>query len=175
MHEDDEMLIQGFRSGDHESFEELILKYRGKAISFARRYVDDDFIAEDIVQESFAALYVYRDRYKEQYSFKTYLFTIVKNKSIDYLRKKRDCSLDGIQTVGGVNPEEEVLRAEEWNFIRQKINYLKEDYRTVIHLLENEDFSYQEIARIMGKSLGQVKVLVYRARKKLKSLLEREV
>lgn len=172
---EDNALMSKFKAGDRESFEKLILKHREGAVNFARRYLNDGYMAEDIVQESFADIFVYRDRYRDNFSFKTYLFTIIKNKSIDYIRKKHAVPQDEIKTDGYESPEQIVLDNEQRNYIRRMINRLKEDYRTVLYLLEYEDFSYEEIARIMGKNLGQVKILVFRARQKLKTILEKEV
>lgn len=168
-------LIKDFKTGNHESFEKLILKYRRNAMDFAKRYTHDPFIAEDIVQESFADIYVNRDRFKEGYSFKTYLLTIVKNKCIDYLRKKQFVPLDELFIASDNNLEEQIIANEKRDFIREKINELKRDYQVVIYLVQYEGFSYEETAKIMGKNLGQVKILIYRARKKLKALLEKEV
>jgi len=173
MHEDS-ALMESFKAGDHESFEKLIIKHRAKAVSFAQRYIRDPHLAEDMVQESFADIYVYRDRYNVNYSFKTYLFTIIKNKSIDYLRKKQAVPLEGLQLDSGYDMEEEVIRREEKVTLREKIGELKGDYQLAIHLIEYEGFSYKEAANIMGKNLVQMKILIYRARKKLKSMLEKE-
>jgi RNA polymerase sigma-70 factor (ECF subfamily) len=59
--------------------------------------------------------------------------------------------------------------------VRNKISQLKEDYKTIIYLIEYYDFTYEEAARIIGKNMGQVKILIYRARQKLKAMLEKEV
>lgn len=174
MHEEAE-LIKGLKAGSHECFEKLIIRYRSSAIAFAQKYIHDPFLAEDIVQDSFAEVYVYRHRFKEGYSFKTYLFSIVKHKSIDYIRKKqRDpVNEEGDSTLNTL--EHEVLAREKSRFIQEKMNELKREYRAVIYLIDFEGFSYEEAGKIMGKNLGQVKVLIFRARKKLKALLEREV
>ncbi|MFZ5989497.1 MAG: RNA polymerase sigma factor [Bacillota bacterium] len=172
---EDNALMSRFKAGDSESFEKLIVKHREGAVNFARRYLHDSYTAEDIVQESFADIFVYRDRYRDNFSFKTYLFTIIKNKCIDYIRKKHAVPLEEVQTGNCESPEQIVLGNEQRNYIRRMINRLKEDYRTVLYLLEYEDFSYEEIARIMGKNLGQVKILIFRARQKLKTILEKEV
>jgi RNA polymerase sigma-70 factor (ECF subfamily) len=81
--DEDSALIKSFLKGNNESFERLVIIHRAKALSFAQRYLHDMYAAEDIVQESFADIYVYRERYKDRYSFKTYLFTIIRNKSVD--------------------------------------------------------------------------------------------
>ncbi|QAA32559.1 RNA polymerase sigma factor [Clostridium manihotivorum] len=169
-------LIQSFKAGNDESFELLIKKYRANAIAFAFKYTRDFFIAEDIAQDSFAYIYVNIDNYKENYSFKTYLFTIIKNKSIDLLRKKVPLPLnEDINSLSSFNVEEEIISRETTNLVKGKINLLKEDYQRILYLIEYEGFSYEEAAKIMDKNLGQIKILIYRARKKLKLLLEGEV
>lgn len=174
MHDEREV-IRGFIAGNHGCFEELIIKYRGSATSFAQKYVHDPFMVEDIVQESFAEIYVNRQRYKEGYFFKTYLFSIVKHKCIDFIRKKKAIPLDELPVSEGNNLEDIVLAREKNHVIRDKMKQLKKEYQVVIHLVDLEGFSYRETAKIMGKNLGQVRVLLYRARRKLKTLVEREV
>lgn len=176
MMDEDSALIKKFLNGDNESFERLIVMHRTKALSFAQRYVHDMYTAEDIVQESFADIYVYRERYKEKYSFKTYLYTIIRNKSIDFIRKNKNIFVnENMESLEASDLEEDFFKKEETSTVRNKINELKDDYRSIIYLIEYYNFTYEEAARIMGKNLGQIKVLVYRARKKLKTMLEREV
>ncbi len=173
---EDSHLIKKFQAGDNESFEKLIIKHRGKALSFAQRYVHDPYEAEDIVQESFADIYVYRERYKNTYSYKTYLFTIIRNKSIDYIRKSKNIyAYENYNEKLEATPEEKYLEKEKNNLVRDMVNELRDDYKTIIYLIEYYDFSYDEASKIMGKNLGQIKILVYRARKKLKTMLEKEV
>lgn len=175
MKNEDVALIEGFKAGNHESFERLMIKYRLPAARFASRYLKDGYAVEEAVQESFAALYVSRDKFNEEFSFKTYLFSIIKNKCIDYLRRKTALPLDESCISIAPSPETEVIMRERRNYVRMKLNQLKEDYRTVLYLKEYENFSYAEIAEIMGRNLGQVKILIYRARKSLKAMLESEV
>jgi RNA polymerase sigma factor (sigma-70 family) len=171
---EDTALITGFKAGDHRSFETLMIKYRSPALNFAFRYVKNAFTAEDIVQDSFADLYVYRDRYQKNYSFKTYLFTIVKNKSISHLRKKSHFSINEVELQCSDTPETDYIVQESLNLVRTKISQMKDDYQMVLYLKEYEDFSYAEIAGIMGRSTEQIKILIFRARKKLKVLLSKE-
>lgn len=67
------------------------------------------------------------------------------------------------------------LPEKKSNLIRDKMKQLKKEYQVVIHLVDLEGFSYSETAKIMGKNLGQVRVLLFRARRKLKTLIEGEV
>lgn len=176
MTDEDSALIKKFLSGDNESFERLVLIHRAKALSFAQRYVHDMYTAEDIVQESFADIYVYRERYKDKYSFKTYLFTIIRNKSIDFIRKNKNIFVnENTDSIEASNLEENFLKKEQITAVRSKINELRDDYKTIIYLIEYYNFTYEEAGRVMGRNIGQIKILVYRARQKLKAMLEKEV
>lgn len=174
--EEDKLLMKKFQKGNEQAFEELIIKYRDSAVYFAQRYTWDKYIAEDITQESFAYLYVYKDKYNEKYSFKTYLFTIIRNKSIDYYRKiKKEELKDNLYTLNTLdNPEDLLIKNERKNLVINNINKLKEDYKTAIYLIDYEEFTYKEAAIIMRKNLAQMKILIFRARKKLKLLIEQE-
>ena len=174
--EEDKILMKKFQKGNDEAFEKLIVKYRASAVYFAQRYTKDKYIAEDIAQESFTYLYVYKDKYNEKYSFKTYLFTIIRNKSIDYIRKsKREELKDNLCGFTYLdNPEELLIKHERKYLVINNINKLKEDYKTAIYLIDYEGFSYKEAGIILKKNSAQMKILIFRARRKLKSLIEQE-
>lgn len=172
--EEDKSLMQAFKAGSNDSFEKLVIKYRQRAISFCISFVHDYYIAEDIAQECFAYIYVYKEKYCEKYSFTTYLFTILRNKCIDYTRKNHDMPVDKIPEKTIEETESIVLKKEQRKIIKAKINNMKEDYKTVIYLIDYYEFSYKETAEIMGKSIMQIKILIFRARQKLKLLLEEE-
>lgn len=174
--DEDKILMQKFQDGDEQSFEALMVKYRSAAVYFAEKYTFDKFIAEDIAQESFAYLYVYKDKYDDKYSFKTYLFTIIRNKSIDYYRKiKRDnlqYDLDNLSSSDTL--EDTILKNERRILFKNNINKLKEDYKVAIYLIDYEQFTYKEAGKVMNKNLAQMKILIFRARKKLKFLMKQE-
>ncbi|WP_409347017.1 RNA polymerase sigma factor [Paenibacillus sp. MBLB4367] len=174
--DEEQQWIQGFMQGDDAGFERLVLKYRRSAIAFGQQYVRDYYAAEDIAQESFAEIYVHRSRFNPKYRFKPYLFTIIRNKCVDHVRKLtrfKHVELDtGIPVAR--TTEEVVLNREKRSVIQSKLLLLHEDYRTAIHLIDVEQFSYKEAAAIMGKNLMQMKILIYRARQKMKRHLEQE-
>lgn len=173
MIEDKELIVR-IRNGDEQAFERLVLKHREKALMFARRHVKDWHAAEDIVQDCFAYLFVNIENYSDKYSFKTYLFTIIRNKSIDLIRKQSRLTYsDQIELSDTLTPEGQAIQNEDTEFVQDCIRKLSLDYQTIINLIDIEGFSYKESARIMDKSVVQIKVLIYRARKKLKALIEK--
>jgi len=171
MNEDRE-LISSFMKGDETAFEALVLKYRQQAVQFSMQFVHDYYMAEDIAQESFASIYVYKERYNFKASFKTYLFTIVRNKSIDYGRKNKKIALEDVQAIDEISAEDLIIRQEEKIHLKNTIGMLKDDYKIAIYLIDYNDMSYEEAAKVMGKSSVQIKILIHRARKKLKLLLQ---
>ena len=171
--------MEKVKKGDKYSYEILVLKHRVSAIHFANSFLNDVHTAEDIVQESFAKVYINRMSYKFTYSFKTYLFTIIRNMCIDELRKTRRnaiLNLDDTKDISYDNiPEDIFSKKENMNEIIHHFRSLKDDYRIAIYLFAVEEMSYEKIAKIMQKSVIQVKITIYRARKKLKSLYKKEM
>lgn len=173
---DETKVIKNFIQGDAGAFEKLVLYHRESAQEFAKRYVYDHHIAEDIVQDAFVSCYMNRKKYKHSYSFKSYLYTIVRNKCVDYIRSENKKMLyHNFYDYISSSAEEEVLHKESISFIRKSIDTLHKPYKQAIHLVDIDDFTYKEAANIMGKSLGTFKITLYRARKQLKEDILKEV
>ena len=190
MHED-ELNYKKFMDGDIEGFENLVLTYKNNLIFFIAKYVKDLYLAEDLAQDTFVEIYVHKERYKTQSSFKTYLFTIGRNKAIDYIRKYgKEISSNLINEEGfaidmyssyhtmsileGNDLITELIKKDDANLIHSAIGKLKEEYRVVIHLIDFEQLSYKEAAKIMKKTVPQIKILIHRARKALGKVLKKE-
>ena len=139
------------------------------------------FIAEDIAQDVFAYIYVYKEKYDLNYSFKTFIYTLGKNKAIDQIRKLSKSKLMNFDAESeylfpdGESIEEKVIREEETRKVLKSLKKLKPDYERALYLLAFENFTYSEIAKILGKTLPQTKVLIYRARKALRLIMEKGV
>jgi RNA polymerase sigma-70 factor (ECF subfamily) len=177
---DDKQLYSDFLNGSIEAFETLVITYKDPLIYFISRYTGNDLAsAEDIAQDVFAFIYVYKEKYNFKFSFKTYLFTLGKNKAIDFLRKQSKLQLepyDTLETINIQHPtlEQQFLKNEENQILIDNFKKLKADYQRPLYLYVFEGLSYKEIAKVLGKSLPQVKILIYRARNVLKTLMEEE-
>jgi RNA polymerase sigma factor (sigma-70 family) len=173
----DEELYRDFLDGNAESFDALVLAHRVKLIRFVQSYVSDPYMAEDISQDVFVDLLVNPERFDFKYSFKTFLYLLAKHRAADHLRKRRlkmqplDQSDD---TPDDESVEEIVLGRLERRQTAAAATSLKHDYRVVLYLVDGEEMSYADAGRVMQKNAMQVTNLVHRARKALKSVLERE-
>ncbi len=173
----DKELYQKYLKGDNNAFEEIVKKYKDHIIYFISRYTKNTDIAEDISQDVFVYLLVNKEQYDFKYSFKTYLYMIAKCRAINYINREK-------RAISGLNYEnlyiedndleEIVYKNEKTKEIRKVINKLKPDYQAVICLTSLEGFKYKEVAKIMDKNVGQIKVMLNRAKKKLKEVLEKE-
>lgn len=179
---DDKILYRDFLEGSIEAFESLVISHKDNLIFFISRYTGGDiFIAEDIAQDVFAYIYVYKEKYDFNYSFKTFIYTLGKNKAIDYVRKQSKMKVIPFDRDNEIFRSEEetleemIIKDEEKKTLLAAIKKLKPDYEKAIYLADFEELSYKEISEILGKTLGQTKVLIHRARNALRVILERGV
>lgn len=175
--EQDKLTYQKFLEGDQEAFEQLVIEHKDHLIYFIHRLVNNLTIAEDLAQDAFVEILIHKERYHFQVSFKTYLFTIGRNKAIDYIRKNKRMMLveeypDCYEEENRM--EENLIRDEEKKLLYRAIKQLKPDYQAAISLIDLEGLSYAEAAKVLKKNDAQMKVLIYRARKSLAKLVEKE-
>lgn len=173
----DKKLYEQFLSGDNHAFEELVIEHKDHLIFFIQRIVQNVTIAEDLAQDAFVEVLLHKERYHYQVSFKTYLFTIGRNKAVDYIRKnQRVTFVEELpeQTSEEMGLEKQVIMEDDKRLLYQIMKKLKEEYRLAITLIDLENLSYAEAAKVLEKSDAQMKILIYRARKSLAKLMEKE-
>jgi RNA polymerase sigma factor (sigma-70 family) len=171
-------------------------------VRFAYHLTGDYHTAEDLAQDCFAYLLVYPEKYDHRASFQTYLFTILRNKSIDSIRKRsrqriltgageyrsledlrtlRDDPADqgterngDMYTQGADDPERLAIIREEDLEWRSRLLQMKPDYCQAVYLVDVGQMSYEQAAAVMGRNTVSFKVLLHRARKKLRQIYEKE-
>ena len=168
-----------FLAGEKSAFDEIVDTYNESLIFFIQRYVNNLDEAEDIAEDCFVELIVHPHRYNFKVSLKTYLFTIARNKSVDYVRHNSVLQITRIdgqceKSAEYESFENKVLRDERHRAVNNAIERLNEDMRTVIHLIYFEDMSYDEAGRVMKKNRKQIENLSYRARNALRVILTEE-
>lgn len=177
----DQELYLLFLKNDNEAFNMLVKKYRKSLISFIIKYVKNIEIAEDLAQDAFVYMLINKKEYDFKYTFKTYLYTIAKSRAINYLKKeKKKIIFDESYILNNdIESFEETLdatliRKEKYEILYKNLKNLKQDYKLAIYLADFQGFKYEEISRILNKTLPQTKMLIHRARKALKKLLKKE-
>lgn len=170
------MLYAQYLSGDESALTQLVQTYGDGLVRFAYCFVKDAMTAEDIAEDTFATLIVKRKRFSPRASFKTYLYKIARNKCVDYLRfKRRFVPLDDLSNVlSASDVDTDVDLTERAKTLYKCMQCLPLQYRNVLTLTYIEEFSTEQTATIMGKTVKQIYNLLARAKVSLKELLINE-
>ncbi len=135
---------------------------------FILKHVNDEDLAQDIVQESFEKLWIKLDEVTASKA-KSYLFTTAYHKMIDFIRKnKRVTSIESVSVIEPMSSNEYTDLNE---VLSEGLNRLPEVQRSVVLLRDYEGYSYDEIAKITELTTSQVKVYIYRGRLALRKFI----
>ena len=186
-------LVARLRAGDPRAFERLVRTHVGPLRAVALRLLQNPDDTDDAVQEAFLSAYRNFDKFRGDAQIGTWLHRIVVNAALGRLRKRKrradkvvDVSelLPSFSDVGypkhahepWVQPVEELAaRAETREQVRQMIDRLPDNYRTVLILRDIEELGTVESAEMLGLTPGALKVRLHRARPAQRHLLEREL
>ena len=167
-----------FLDGDDEGLFEIIRDYRDGMLLYVNGIVGNIFIAEEIVQETFAKLIIKKPRFGGKSSFKTWIYTIARNLALDELRSNSNNTLPLSEIEGAIEAEESVendyIKDEEMAILNRALKSLSSDYNQAIRLKYFEEFSNAECARIMRRSVHAFGNLLYRAKGALREVLLKE-
>lgn len=181
----DRELLQRARRGDHRAFESLMRHYEKRAFALAVTVLRDENDAKEIVQEAFLRVFRGLQSFNGESSFFTWLYCIVKNLSIDLLRRparretERLAPLDFEQAVEAagwargdqIDPFSQLQRGEVERAVHRCLGDLPPYHRGVLVMRELLGFSYEEMADEMGVSKGTIMSRLFHARRKLQVAL----
>jgi len=179
-------LVARSQKGDTAAFNELITRHRQRCFAMIFHMVRNEDDAWDLAQDGFVRAWRSLSNFRGQSSFFTWLYRIMTNVSLDWLRKKR---IEGGQefddTVGlrriepgaptapkrEIEPAERLADAEIRKRIDAAMTRLSDEHRAVIVMRELDGMEYQEIADAIGCSIGTVMSRLFYARRKLQDML----
>ena len=171
----DKKLYNDYLNGKIEAYEMLYLKYKDKIRFFVFNIIKDYEKSEDITQDVF--IYILKNKFREEGSFKQYIYLIAKSKALSYLnteKRRKDITEKYLESEESENEKdalEIIAKNEEKQELLQAISLLDEKYKNVMHLVKIEEFSYQETAEILDISIQDVKNYIHRGKKELRKIL----
>jgi len=175
----DQQLIDKTLKGDTRAFGELVERYQSFVFTIVIRIVKVREEAEEVAQDSFIKAFQSLASYRGESKFSSWLYSIAYRKALDALRKnKKNSSLELIEeiTEGDCSVIENALSyiedQERSNVIKKCILELPEKEAAIITLFYFEEQSIKEIAKVTQLTEDNIKVKLYRSRKKLFSLLK---
>lgn len=171
-------LLRRAAARDSAAFTALYEAHVDRVYRHVRYRVADPALAEDITSQVFLRAWQAIDRYRpvEGRPFMAWLFTIANNLVIDHHRKARR-EVPGVEaerhSAPGADPEEAAISGDLNDQVRAAIGRLKPEYQLVISLRLLEDMDYEEIARLLNKKPGALRVTLFRALNALREDLAR--
>ncbi|MFC1587000.1 sigma-70 family RNA polymerase sigma factor [Planctomycetota bacterium] len=187
---DDRTLVKQSQLGDKEAFRQLMERYQDRVFNSVYRIIGDADEADNLLQETFFKAYKALDQFKQESQFSTWLYRIAMNNCASYLRKLKTVKhqkLLSLDTAWGggedsgklqmadktITPYEELVGSERQMVIQNAITELEPDLRRIVVLKDVENYSYEEIAEIIGCPMGTVKSRLFKAREQLRERLKR--
>lgn len=188
----DEQVLAGFIAGDESAFPVLVRRYANELLQFVSRFVRNNAVAEDIVQETFIQVHQSARGFDPQRRFRPWLFTIAANKARDTIRgrnRKREVPLT-VSSDGGdseqvsyldfrsdpsESPDEIIEANEQKAIVNDVISRMPTHLREVLLLGYYQRFPYKEIAEVLGIPLGTVKSRLHAAVAAFAAAYRREI
>ena len=170
-------LVDRAIAGDGDAFGRLYDMHVDRVYRHIYYRVSNNADAEDLTQQVFIRAWRAIGRYKRTASpFLAWLIKISHNLVIDFYRSKKSevyVNFDSITAEPEVDPAQLAEARYDRQEIRRAISKLRDDQQQVVLMRFIEDFSYKEIATVLGKSEGAVRVILHRGLTKLKTILEK--
>ena len=178
----DKELIAEVLEGNPESFEPLVVKYQPRVFAIARRYARREDEVEDIVQTVFMKAYSKLSSFRGDAPFEHWLMRTATFTCYDFLRKHQrnrewnatDLSTEEnewLENVGEDTTEKEANQSAAKALVDRLLESLKPDDRMIITMLDLEQKSVKQIAKLTDFTESNVKVRAHRAREKMKKIL----
>ncbi len=167
----DQLLVEWALGGDNLAFEFLIMRYSESIhrLLVSRLRGDAAQEVDDFMQESFIKVYINLHRYDPKYTFGQWIYTIARNTSIDYQRRRQDdLSLDerlsSPPEESGPNPEQSIINSQKRTEIEEGIARLAPRQQELFRMRFIDEYSYEEISVKLNMPLGSVKTNIHRVR-----------
>ena len=181
---DEELILEFQKNNTERAFEILVQRYKNPLTNFVFRYLGDYESCIDVVQETMIKVYRYKDTYQSIAKFSTWIYTIAGNLAKTELQRRKRRTILSINAFGKDNDENYEIPDESYRpdtitdsgikdeIIQKAFMKVSESYRKAVILRDIQELSYEEIAEIMGITVGTVKSRINRGRAQLQKLLK---
>lgn len=180
----DEELIAEFQQNDTvKAFEILVQRYKNPLTNYVYRFLGDYEACTDVVQETMIKFYRNKDSYKSVAKFSTWIYTIAGNLARTEYQRRRRRQIFSINAYGeekenyeipdeSYRPDVMTDSGIKDKIIQNALLRVSKAYREAVILRDIQDLSYEEIAEVMGITVGTVKSRINRGRAQLQKLLK---
>ncbi len=172
----DAALVKQSKSGDGDAFSELVRRHQHVIYNVAYRFMRDSALAEDMAQEAFLKAFRLLKGFRGDCSFSTWMYRVTCSVCLTELsRRKRRGEVELLPRHAGVTAVHPSDTLDMPEHIRRCVAQLSDRYATIITLYYLKGVSYDEIAQVMDIPMGTLKTWMFRARKQLRKIVEKEL
>jgi RNA polymerase sigma-70 factor (ECF subfamily) len=177
-------LMQALQAGDDSALNELIKRHREPLFHFVLRYLRNEILGREVVQETFVRVYFKAKRFEPRSTVKTWIYTIALNLCRDQSRRskkqQREISLDApgagdlpslVLEDAALSPGEQAGQRDRFGVLQRAIDRLPDKLKAALVLFSLQGCSQQEAADILGTTPKTVETRVYQAKDKLRKLI----
>ena len=184
---DYDLVRAALERGEQNAYAELMKNYRDTLYFMMLKMTNNPEDADDLTIEAFGKAFKNLKQYTPDFAFSTWLFRIASNNCIDFIRKRKmnesvSVNLNELTESGDDladilpsptrNPEEDIIRQQRIQALRDVIDRLKPQFRKLIELRYYEERSYEEISTELNLPIGTVKAQLFRARELIYHILK---
>jgi RNA polymerase sigma-70 factor (ECF subfamily) len=168
--------IEACKRGEREAFDELVVRYQRGVYRLCYRYVNNHEDANDLTQEVFLKAWRAIGRFRGRSAFSTWLYRIGVNACLNFRAARRPPALELPDTVAdpGVGAAERVESDEQARRVREAVGRLPEKQRATLILKIYHELTHQEVAQILGSTVGTVKANLFHALGNVRKLVAEE-
>lgn len=172
----DEELEARWKAGSAPAFATLFERYHRRVYAFAYRLTSNAHTAEDIAQRAFLNLYKKPPPGTGRATFKSLLFTVARNESLNEIKRRgrrREAPIDKVpeEPDGSAAPDEQARSREDTRMLREALTELSEDEREIVLLRTAEGLTFREVCDVTGLSRDAVRWRLAKGLEKLRAAL----
>lgn len=168
---EERQLVEQARAGDRHAMSALYHKYDRRVYSVARRLTGDDDVAQDVAQDAWIRAFQKLDMFRGDASFGTWVYRIATNAALNRLRSvsRRSEAESAAEWTGRAASIDDVVLNQR--LLQEALDRLPKGYRTVLVLHDVQGMKHDEIADMLGVTIGTSKSQLHKARARMREML----
>ena len=161
--EDDQFLLNKFvEQNDEVAFKQLVIRYQRTLYEFVWRKIGDHDDTTDLCQNTFVQVFLKAHQFRNESTFKTWMYKIAINLILNHWRSKKreridDIELEQLKSVDENSVDDNILNTQERRFLQRKIKTLPDKQRTTLELRIYQDLNFLQISEVMNCTVGTAK------------------
>jgi len=167
-------LIERYFAGDTSAFDEIMIRYERQIYRVCYRFVEHREDAMDLAQDVFVKAFEHLPTFRRESTLKTWLYRIAINHCLNHVKKHSQEFVQVTEFTSSTksSAQAELEHQEQRQRFRRLVKRLPPKQKAILELRVNEQLSYEEIAKISGRSVSTIKASVFFALEKLRRFVK---